>query len=131
MKGLGGYISVVPDPYGYEEGWTYIVAPAPALDVVLTEQMRSNPKLRLMVPMGLFDTTSSMGSTEMMFSQLDIPTDRVIITYYPGGHMVYSDVPGLKKFMADVREFVTNQPMARDSFPDVTAVRAHENPGQN
>jgi carboxypeptidase C (cathepsin A) len=111
VKGLGEYASIVSDPYGFEESWSYIKSPAPTLDVVLTEQMAANPKLQLMVPLGIFDTTSSMGSTELMFAQLDIPPERVHLTYYPGGHMVYSDLVGLKAFIADVRAFVTNQPM--------------------
>jgi carboxypeptidase C (cathepsin A) len=116
VKGLGGYRSLVPDPYGYEEGWTYIVPPAPPLDIVLTEQIRSNPQLRVMVTQGIFDTTSSLGSTEELFSQLDIPPGRVTIAYYPGGHMLYSDLAGLKKFTADVRAFVTPQPLNQSDF---------------
>lgn len=122
VQGLGRYASLVHDPYGYEEGWTYVVPPAPTLDVVLTNAMRNNPALRLLVPQGIFDTTSSMGSTVSMFRQLAIPADRVAMTYYAGGHMVYADPDSLKKFMSDLRVFVGGG-MPDDSYPDVTPGR--------
>jgi carboxypeptidase C (cathepsin A) len=118
VKGLGSYNTCVHDPYGYEEGWTYVVPPAPTLDVVLTETMKKLPKLRLMVPQGIFDTTSSMGSTTSMFEQLDIPSARVAVTYYAGGHMVYADRDSLKKFLGDVRVFVSGRNPS-DAFPQV------------
>jgi carboxypeptidase C (cathepsin A) len=116
VKGLERYISLVHDPYGYEEGWTYVVPPSPTLDAVLTEVMRQNHGLRLLVPQGIFDTTSSMGSTVSMFQQLDIPADRVAVTYYSGGHMVYADADSLKKFMNDLRTFVSGGTPS-DAFP--------------
>ena len=57
-----------------------------------------------------------------MFEQLDIPSDRVVLTYYPGGHMVYSDEAGLKKFMDDVRIFVTGGTPS-SAFPPVSHSR--------
>jgi carboxypeptidase C (cathepsin A) len=122
VKGLGKYVSIVHDPYGYEEGWTYVVPPAPALDVVLTEVMKRDPNLRLLIPLGIFDTTSSMGATRAMFQQLDIPSSRVNLTYYAGGHMVYSDLDGLKKFMEDVRVFVRGG-RPSSAFPQVAPAR--------
>lgn len=118
VKGLGHYVTIVHDPYGYEEGWTYVLPSQPPLDVVLTDVMKKDPDLRLLVPQGVFDTTSSMGSTRSLFEQLDIASGRVILTYYPGGHMVYSDPDGLKKFMNDVRIFV-NGGAPSSAFPPI------------
>ncbi len=117
VAGLGNYVSVVPDPYGYEEGWTYIKPPAPTLDVVLSEQMRANPKLRLLVTQGIFDATSSTGATEALYTMLDLPAERTQLAYYPGGHMLYSDEEGLARFTADVRAFLANRPL-HDSIID-------------
>lgn len=119
VDNLGNYISVVHDPYGYEEGWSYITAPAPTLDVVLTEHMRANKKFRLLVTQGIFDTTSSTGSTEALYAMLDLPGDRTTIAYYPGGHMLYSDEAGLAQFTTDVRAFVTKQPL-QDAITSVS-----------
>jgi carboxypeptidase C (cathepsin A) len=116
-KCLPTYLSVVPDPYGFEKTWRYISPPKPALDVVLEEQMRANPKLRLMIPQGVFDTTSSMGATEALFAQFDAPGDRFAITYYPGGHMVYSDGEGLAAFNRDVADFIGGGNLAARPFP--------------
>jgi carboxypeptidase C (cathepsin A) len=95
-----------------------VVPPAPTLDIVLTEAMKESPNLRLMVPQGIFDTTSSMGSTTSMFEQLDIPSERVAVTYYAGGHMVYADLDSLKKFMDDLRVFVSGRNPS-NAFPQV------------
>lgn len=120
---LGEYLTLVPDPYGYEEGWSYIKSPAPTLDVVLTEHMRANKKFRLLVTQGIFDATSSTGSTELLYAMLDLPGDRTAIAYYPGGHMLYSDEPGLAQFTADVRAFVMKRPL-QDSMGNVTPATA-------
>ena len=122
VKGLVKYASIVHDPYGYEEGWTYVVPPAPALDVVLTDIMQRDPNLRLLIPVGIFDTTGSMGATRAMFQQLEIPSERVILTYYAGGHMVYSDLESQKKFMEDVRVFVRGG-RPSSAFPQVAPAR--------
>jgi carboxypeptidase C (cathepsin A) len=116
-KTLPAYRTIVPDPYGFEKTWQYIAPPNPGLDVVLEEQMRANPKLRVMVPQGVFDTTSSMGATEALFAQMAVPRDRVTITYYPGGHMLYSDIEGMKAFNADVRAFVRGDSLTGRPFP--------------
>ena len=117
VKGLGGYVSVVPDPYGFEDTWKYIPPGRPLLDTVLAEQMQANPKMRLMAPQGVFDTTSSMGSTVSLFAQLDIPADRVVVTYYPGGHMLYSDPEGREAFTSDIRAFVTGKTPSHVDLP--------------
>lgn len=117
-RGLGNYVSCVHDPYGYEEGWTYVVPPQPMLDAVLTETMKQLPNLRLLVPQGIFDTTSSMGSTISLFEQLDVAPERIAVTYYAGGHMVYADPASLQKFMNDLRVFISGKTPAR-AFPQV------------
>src|SRR6185436_13356434 len=85
--GLPPYRSIVPDPYGFEESWRYIEPPQPGLDVVLAQQLQLNSRLKVMFTFGVFDTTSSMGATELLVGQLSTGPDRVGIRYYPGGHM--------------------------------------------
>jgi carboxypeptidase C (cathepsin A) len=119
VKGLGDYLTLVPDPYGFEDTWKYIAPGRPLQDTVLTEQMHANPKLRLLVPQGVFDSTSSMGSTLALFAQLDIPAERVIVTYYPGGHMLYTDPAGREAFTSDIRAFVSGKTPTHTAIPDV------------
>ena len=121
VKGLERYRSIVPDPYGFEDSWQYLKPPAASLDLVLAEQLRTQKKLRVFVPMGIFDTTSSASNTEAMLSQLDIPTDRVALRYYPGGHMLYSDEAGLAAFNEDMRHFLRGEPLASGAIPEVRA----------
>jgi carboxypeptidase C (cathepsin A) len=63
-----------------------------------------------------------------MFSQLDIPPERVILTYYPGGHMVYSDLPGLKAFLIDVRAFVSSVAVTSAALSGITPGRSSAQP---
>ncbi|MDX8356504.1 S10 family serine carboxypeptidase-like protein [Sphingopyxis terrae] len=116
---LGEYRTLVPDPYGFELTWTYIQPPAPGLDIVLKEQMQANPKLRLMVTQGVFDTSSSMGATDYLFSQLGASPERATMVLYGGGHMLYSDREGREAFTADVRAFVTGRTLVSRGYPTV------------
>nr|WP_302054136.1 hypothetical protein [Sphingomonas tagetis] len=115
--GLPSYRTIVPDPYGYEDTWTYIQPPAPGLDLVLSQQLRAQPKLRVMVPMGVYDTTSSVGSAQSLFAQMDAPREQVVLTYYPGGHALYSSPAGLKAFANDVRSFVAGRAPSSTAIP--------------
>ena len=39
-----------------------------------------------------------------------IPTERVTMTYYEAGHMMYVHGPSLDKFTRDVRAFIAAEP---------------------
>ncbi|MDO7835595.1 hypothetical protein Q4610_11125 [Sphingobium sp. HBC34] len=123
QTGLPAYRSIVPDPYGFEDSWRYIAPPGPGLDVVLDEQLALDPALRVMMTFGVFDATSSLGATEYLVSQLPHGKGRVNLTYYPGGHMLYSDLPGLKALTADIRAFVTGQPVRDAALPEGAPAR--------
>jgi carboxypeptidase C (cathepsin A) len=121
---LPSYRSVVSDPYGFEDTWTYIKPPAPLLDVVLQEELRALPQMRVMVAQGVFDTTSSMGATESLLSQLDVQPSRITFARYGGGHMLYSDAAGRSAFDGDLRAFVTGVPLASHGYPTVASATA-------
>lgn len=115
--GLPEYLSIVPDPFGFEKSWSFIVAPNPGPDIILREQMAANPNLRLLVTQGVFDTTTTMGETDYQFSQIGTPRDRTSFAYYPGGHMLYSDDDGRRAFLQDLRAFVSGRAAAPRAFP--------------
>jgi carboxypeptidase C (cathepsin A) len=121
---LPDYFSIVPDPIGLDRSWTYIAPPAPGPDLILREQMAANSRLRLMVTQGVFDTTTPMGETDYLFSQIGAPRDRTSIAYYPGGHMLYSDDAGRRDFLEDLRSFVSGRPTPPRAFPQPPAVQA-------
>lgn len=121
--GLPEYRSIVDDPYAFEGSWTFIKGPAPGPDIILREQMAANPKLRLMVTQGVFDTTTTMGENDYLLSQIGVPPERTTFAYYPGGHMLYSEDEGRRAFLDDVRAFVSGRAAAARPFP-------HPEPGQ-
>lgn len=100
------YVSIVPDPYGFEETWQYIIAPGKGLDLQLAEHLGAHPDLRVMVPMGVYDTTSSTGATAYMFAQMPAVPGQVQVVRYPGGHMPYVTRPDVARLAADLRTFV-------------------------
>ena len=119
-KGLPPYRTIVPDPYGFEKTWKYVTAPAPGSDLILREQMTANPRLRLLVTQGVFDTTTPMGETDFLFSQLGAAKDRTAMARYIGGHMLYSDDAGRRAFLNDLRAFLTGQPLSSRGVPSAT-----------
>ncbi|MGC4252609.1 MAG: hypothetical protein QM605_14375 [Sphingobium sp.] len=118
-SGLPKYRTVVPDPYGFEDSWGYLKPPSPGLDLVLSQQLRAQPHMRVMVPMGVFDTTSSVGSAQLLFAQMDAPAGQVTLAYYPGGHALYTSLDGLEAFNRDVRAFVTGKDPVSTQIPDI------------
>jgi carboxypeptidase C (cathepsin A) len=123
VHGLEPYRSIVPDPYGFEDTWKYIKPPAPGLDVVLADELKSQPALRVLVPMGLFDTTSSAGGAELFFGKYDVGRDRITLRFYNGGHMLYADPDALRAFNKDIRAFVTGHTLVDGELPVVVPGR--------
>lgn len=108
------YVSIVPDPYGFEETWQYIRAPGDGLDVQLAKHLAAHPGLRVMVPMGVYDTTSSTGGTRHMFAQMPTARGQVQVALYPGGHMPYVTRADVAALAQDVRAFVQGGEVASD-----------------
>jgi len=119
VKGLERYRTIVPDPYGFEETWQYFKAPADGMDRLLGEVMTSQPKLRLLAPLGLFDTTGSAGGTESQLARLPVPAERIAVTYYPAGHMPYASLEGMRQLNADIGAFVTGKPVSQRVVPQL------------
>ena len=72
----------------------------------LKEVMDRLPDFRLLVGVGIYDTSTTIGASEYALAQSGWPADRTSIAYYGGGHMAYSDEASFRKLMRDVREFV-------------------------
>ncbi len=81
--------------------------PYPAL---LTEVFAANPQFRLMITNGWQDTQTTVGAAVLVMEQSGWPRERVQLYKYQGGHMMYSVADSLKKFAADLRQFVTPAP---------------------
>jgi carboxypeptidase C (cathepsin A) len=75
----------------------------------LGETMRRNPAMKVMVASGYYDLITPFFDAEYTFARNDIVTDRVEMTYYEAGHMMYTHQPDLIKLSQDIRTFFTKQ----------------------
>lgn len=72
----------------------------------LSEAMRINPGLKVMIASGYYDLVTPFFDAEYTFGRYDIPQDRLAWTYYPAGHMMYVHEPSRQRFLEDVRAFI-------------------------
>lgn len=72
----------------------------------LGESMRRNKDLKVMVANGYYDLITPFLDAEYTFARHDIPMERVKMTYYEGGHMMYNHRPDFERLVKDIREFL-------------------------
>lgn len=72
----------------------------------LSRALRRNRGLRVLVASGYYDFATPFFDAEYTFARHGILSERVTMTYYEAGHMMYLHRPSLDKLMADVRAFV-------------------------
>lgn len=82
----------------------------------LSTAMRRNTALRAWVANGYFDMITPFFDAEITFARYGIPQDRVAMTYYQGGHMMYLHEPALEAIAADLRAFYAGE--LEDQRPD-------------
>ena len=75
----------------------------------LSQAMRINPELNLLVASGYYDLVTPFFDAEYTLNRHDIPADRVTYTYYGGGHMMYVNEPSRRQLLKDTRAFVAKQ----------------------
>ncbi len=74
----------------------------------LRAAMTQNPHLHVLVANGWFDMATPFGATEYTFAHLGGDPkllDRVRLTYYPAGHMMYIEKSARQQLTTDVRAF--------------------------
>lgn len=74
----------------------------------LSETMRRNTGMKVMVASGYYDLICPFFDAEYTFSRHGIERERVKMTYYEGGHMMYVHEPDFVKLSDDIREFLTD-----------------------
>jgi len=74
----------------------------------LAETMRRNTEMKVMVASGYYDLICPFFDAEYTFSRNGIAREKIKMTYYKGGHMMYTHEPGFLKLSDDIREFLTN-----------------------
>lgn len=71
----------------------------------LGDSMRKNKDLKVLVASGYYDLICPFFDTEYTFARNGILKDRVTLTYYEAGHMMYVHKPDLIKIAGDIRKF--------------------------
>ncbi|MGJ3233039.1 MAG: S10 family peptidase [Oceanicaulis sp.] len=72
----------------------------------LERAMRQNRDLRVLATNGIYDLATPFFATEMTFNRPGYDQDRVTLTYYPAGHMMYLHQPSIEQLGRDLRDFV-------------------------
>jgi carboxypeptidase C (cathepsin A) len=74
----------------------------------LSETMRRNPEMKVMVASGYYDLICPFFDAEYTFSRNGIQREKVMMTYYEAGHMMYTHEADFVKLSNDIRVFLTN-----------------------
>lgn len=72
----------------------------------LASAMRRNTSLKVYVAAGYYDLITPFFDAEYTFSRNGIPTDRVQIGYFEGGHMMYNHLPDFEKLAVEIKNFI-------------------------
>lgn len=83
----------------------------------ITEWMARNPRFRVLIGEGYYDTQTTIGASDYLRSQSGWPADRVALRFYQGGHMPYSVDASAARIANDLRALVSGAPMA--SLPEI------------
>ena len=74
---------------------------------MLGETMRRNTDLKVLVASGYYDLICPFFDTEYTFARNGIVKERVTLTYYEAGHMMYTHQPDFEQLCTDIRAFLT------------------------
>jgi len=82
----------------------------------LTTAMRQNTAMKVWVANGYFDLITPFFDAEITFARYGIPKERVAMTYYQAGHMMYLNEGALAALAADLRAFYAGK--LQDARPE-------------
>ena len=87
---------------GMNPEWPTHVNVAPYLG----DEMRQNADFRVLLASGYFDLATPFFSAENSMYQIGMAPERVTMTYYMAGHMMYVHQPSLEALSKDIRDFI-------------------------
>ena len=64
--------------------------------------------MKVMVASGYYDLVCPFFDAEVTFSRYGIETEKIVMTYYEAGHMMYTHEPDFMKLSNDIRDFLSN-----------------------
>lgn len=114
-SGLGTYVPFEPS---LSARWNFATARDMALDVTLAKLAKADPKLRIMLIQGRYDTLTVMGNAEYIMRQADLPWDRFTTVYYDGGHFLLAK----EEVMSAIRAFTAGTAIPPHRVPAPKAV---------
>ncbi len=74
----------------------------------LAKAQRQNKSFRIFVANGYYDLATPFFGTEYSMNQAGIDKERLVMKYYPAGHMMYIHHPSLEMLADDMRAFLQN-----------------------
>jgi len=83
----------------------------------LLKVMRANPRCRLLIGNGYYDTQTTVGAAILAAREGGLPKDRVTLRFYEGGHMAYTVGREAEKFTTDLRALVRSSSAPAGSDP--------------
>ena len=63
VSGLGDYLAITPSAMAVYYGWNFYTSGDRSLDATLSKAMKANPRLRVLVVQGRYDTLTELGET--------------------------------------------------------------------
>lgn len=92
------------------EGWDYGNTMGPFGDwpfyASISKALERQPKMKILVGGGYFDTQTTIGAAEYLLKQAGWPKQNTRLTYYEGGHMCYSNSSAQEKLCNDLRDLM-------------------------
>lgn len=74
----------------------------------LSRWMKQNPRGRLFIGTGIYDSLTTVGAADHLLRHWDIPRERTQSHWYRAGHMMYSDPEVAARLNADLRAFIAH-----------------------
>lgn len=75
----------------------------------MADALSRDPHVKILIMNGYYDLATVFYGVEHSISHIDLPqsaTDRIIMTYYEAGHMMYTHLPSAKLFREDLKKFI-------------------------
>jgi carboxypeptidase C (cathepsin A) len=75
----------------------------------MEDALSKDPNVKILIMNGYYDLATVFHGVEHSISHIDLPksaTDRIIMTYYEAGHMMYTHLPSAKLFRDDLKKFI-------------------------
>jgi carboxypeptidase C (cathepsin A) len=75
----------------------------------MAEALSKDPHVEILIMNGYYDLATVFHGVEHSISHIGLPasaTDRIKMTYYEAGHMMYTHLPSAKLFREDLKKFI-------------------------